>query len=335
MGDTTTRENGGDESWLNHNSKNPMNRTFLTILWAAFAPVAFSAEYSVFRVCEDKHVLRTSDGADAGHVEYIVLEPSSQRIVSTIVTGGVVGAKFVAVPFSSMQFTSEREVSLTQITRERIVSAPVIERTQLTSQTVIEPALIERTNNHYGLRAGVSAETQTTTDVRERERTAAPAGEPARGTVATPGSAPGEKMPPDASATSPRQKRAADSGSKQPGQNPPGIAEKLPDKETPAKPDAQGRRVSERAPEKAAEEQDKARRQAEKPTGREARPTEKPSQDQPVDRATEKARDQVDRAQDQSKSLKEQAERKFSPDDRTQPKSTPAKKKQETEEPRQ
>jgi hypothetical protein len=308
-----------------------MKRTILTILCAVVAPAAFAAEYSVFRVCEDRHVLRTSDGADAGHVEYIILEPSSQRIVSTVVTGGVVGAKFVAVPFNSMQFTGDRDVSLTQITRERIVSAPVIERTQLTSRTVIEPTLIERTNNHFGLRAGVSSETQSTTDVRERERT----GQPAPATAATPGAAPGEKTPPDASATSPRQKRAADSGSKQPGQNPPGIAEKLPDNETPAKPDAQGRRTNERSPEKAAEGQDKTRRQTEKPSGSEARSADKSSQDQPVDRATEKAREQVDRTQDQSQSLKEQADRKLAPGDRTQPKPSPEKKKPETQEPRQ
>jgi hypothetical protein len=315
-----------------------MKRTILTIVWAAIAPVAFAAEYSVFRVCEDKHVLRTSDGADAGHVEYIVVEPSSQRVVSTIVTGGVVGSKFVAVPFNSMQFTSDREVSLTQITRERIVSAPVIERTQLTSRTVIEPTFIERTHNHFGVQAGVSAEshTSTTTDVRERNRTSE--GRPAPGTAATPGSAPGEKMPPDAAATSQRQKRAADAGSKQPGENPPAVGEKLPDKETQAKPDTQGRRANERAAEKAAEEQDRTRRQGEKSTGRETRPADKPAQDQPAqpaDRASERPQDQSQPSKDQPQSLKDQAEPKTSPGERTQPKATPEKKKTGTEEPRQ
>jgi sporulation protein YlmC with PRC-barrel domain len=105
--------------------------------------------------------IKTSDGAEAGRVEYIVLEPSSQRVVSTIVTGGVVGSKFVAVPFSSMQFTNDREIALTEITRERIISAPVIERTQITSRNVIEPTFIERTYNHYGVSANVNVDSRS------------------------------------------------------------------------------------------------------------------------------------------------------------------------------
>jgi hypothetical protein len=307
--------------------KKPMKRIILTILGAAIAPAVFAAEYTVFRVCEDKHVLRTSDGAEAGHVEYIVLEPSSQRIVSTIVTGGVVGSRFVAVPFTAMQFTSDREIALTEITRERIVSAPVIERTLITSRSVIEPTIIERTNNHFGVRAGVQS--QTTTDIQGRERTRTGATtdttttQPGRGTAASPGSQPGEKTPPDAPATSPKLKRAADSGSRQPGQNPPGVAEKLPEKAPAATPDPQGRRLNQRSGERAAEPQEaQPRREGIAPEKAKEAP----------DRATEKVREQTDRAQDQAQSLKDQAERKSGLSDQAQP---DKKKKPATEEPRQ
>ena len=91
-----------------------MKKILATIIAAACAPLAYSAtEYSVFRVCEDQHVIKTSDGAEAGRVEYLVLEPSSRRVVSTIVTGGIVGDKFVAVPFSSMRFSGGSDIVLT------------------------------------------------------------------------------------------------------------------------------------------------------------------------------------------------------------------------------
>jgi hypothetical protein len=124
----------------------------------AVAPLSIAAEYSVFRVCEDKHVIKTSDGAEAGRVEYIVIEPSSRRIVSTMVTGGVVGSKLVAVPFETMQFGADHQVTLTEVTRERLVSAPIIERTEITRTSVIQPTVIERTYNHFGARL----DTQTT-----------------------------------------------------------------------------------------------------------------------------------------------------------------------------
>src|SRR4051794_33948698 len=106
-----------------------MKRILLTTLAAAglAVPSLLADQYSVFRVCEDKHVLHTSDGADAGHVEYIVVDPGQQRIVSTVVTGGVIGEKHVAVPFSEMRFGGGSEVTFTKITRERFIAAPVIE----------------------------------------------------------------------------------------------------------------------------------------------------------------------------------------------------------------
>src|SRR3954463_8831552 len=97
---------------------------------AATLGVASAAEYSVFRVCEDQHVLRTSDGADAGHVEYIVVDPGEHRVVSTIVTGGILANRTVAVPVDDLQWGTGREVTFRSITRERLVSAPVIEETQ-------------------------------------------------------------------------------------------------------------------------------------------------------------------------------------------------------------
>ena len=128
-----------------------MKKLLLTFASLALtAPAALLADsYSVFRICEDQHVLRTSDGAEAGRVEYIIVEPSQQRIVSTVITGGVVGEKFVAVPFSVMRFGGEREITLTEITRERLVAAPVIERTHFTARAVIEPALIQPTFAHF------------------------------------------------------------------------------------------------------------------------------------------------------------------------------------------
>jgi len=114
--------------------------------------VQAETEYSVFKVCEDQHVIRTSDGAEAGRVEYIVLDPGQGRIVSTIVSGGAIGEKLVAVPYSSMRFGAQREVVLTEITRERLVSAPVIERNQINVSVRFEPALVERSYTHFGVR---------------------------------------------------------------------------------------------------------------------------------------------------------------------------------------
>ena len=144
----------------------------LILTFAAFALTApaaiFADSYSVFRICEDQHVLRTSDGAEAGRVEYIVVEPARQRIVSTVITGGVVGEKFVAVPFSVMRFGTEREITLTEITRERLVSAPVIERSRFTASAVIEQTVIHPTFAHFGV--NISAESRDVTHSERRSR---------------------------------------------------------------------------------------------------------------------------------------------------------------------
>ena len=159
----------------------------IPLLVAALSSAAPAADYSVFRVCQDKRVIRTSDGAEGGHVEYIVVEPSSHRVVSTVVTGGVVGERLVAVPFSSVSFASEGEITLNEITRERLISAPVIERTQINT-TVIQPTIIERTYTHFGVRAdtnvqntsvqgrsNVSTESRTTSESPAKDQIAPPA----------------------------------------------------------------------------------------------------------------------------------------------------------------
>jgi hypothetical protein len=96
-------------------------------------------------------MIRTSDGAEAGHIEYIVVDPSSREVISTVVSGGVEGDRLLAIPYSSLNFAGGNEITLTEITRERLVSAPVIERTQINT-AVIAPEIIERTREHFGAR---------------------------------------------------------------------------------------------------------------------------------------------------------------------------------------
>lgn len=134
-----------------------MKSIVTTLAISAFASAAFAADYSVFRVCEDKHVIKTSDGAEAGRVEYIVVDPSSHRLVSTIVSGGAVGERLVPVPVESISYRSDNEIVLTQITRERLVSAPVIERTQISSALVIQPTMVERSFTHFGVQASATS----------------------------------------------------------------------------------------------------------------------------------------------------------------------------------
>jgi len=129
----------------------------LSIVSAFATSLASAADYSVFRVCQDQRVIRTSDGAEAGRVEYIVVDPSSHQVISTVVSGGVIGEKLVAIPYTSLRFDGDRGITLTEITRERLVSAPIIERTQI-SASFIQPTVIERTTTHFSGRA--TGETQ-------------------------------------------------------------------------------------------------------------------------------------------------------------------------------
>jgi len=204
-------------------------KTILSILAAAITPAAFAADYSVFRVCEDQHVIRTSDGAEAGHVEYIVVDPGSGEVVSTVVTGGVVGPRFVAVPFSSMEFSAGNEIALTQITRERLVSAPVIERTQIT-RNVIQPTTIDRTYNYFGVRAGegtARTRVQQSTGVDTQSTTTNQTQPTDRSTV-TRGAAQGTAQPGSANTTEKQSQSTAERRrrARQQGQNPSAIGEK-------------------------------------------------------------------------------------------------------------
>jgi len=105
--------------------------------------------YTVFRVCEDQHILKTSDGADCGHIEYIVTDPGEQRIVSTVITGGVIGTHHVCVPFSEFQASGERDFLLRGVTRERIIAAPPIEVDRLRASFSVEPSFIERSSTYF------------------------------------------------------------------------------------------------------------------------------------------------------------------------------------------
>src|SRR4051812_8345245 len=100
-----------------------MKQILLTLAFmAGGASLACAEDYTVFRVCEDQHVLRTADGADAGHVEYIVVDPAEHAVVSTIITGGVLADRTIAVPVDYFRYGTGREVTLNEITRERLVS---------------------------------------------------------------------------------------------------------------------------------------------------------------------------------------------------------------------
>ena len=127
------------------------------LITAACIGAANAADYSLFKVCQDQRIIRTSDGAEAGHIEYIVVDPSSREVISTVVSGGVEGDRLLAIPYSSLNFAGGNEITLTEITRERLVSAPVIERTQINT-AVIAPEIIERTREHFGARGEVRGE---------------------------------------------------------------------------------------------------------------------------------------------------------------------------------
>lgn len=167
----------------NEPNQNHLMKTSLGIIAAIALAVPWSSKaqevegFSVLKVCQEDLVLHTSDNQDAGHIGYVVVEPRSQRIVSALVTGGVLAERVVAVPFTSIRYSSPREVTLVDINRERLVSAPVVERTHLTSTTTrFEPSFFERSYTHFGgnaaeLRAGFSSETSSRTDIdRNRDR---------------------------------------------------------------------------------------------------------------------------------------------------------------------
>lgn len=134
-----------------------------------------STGYSVFRICQDQRVIHTSDGADVGHVEYILVDPTQQRIVSTVITGGAIGDRYVAVPYEDVQFQGDSgDIVLNNIDRERIVSAPAIEVNQLTSSRRVDTSFVQPSVSYFGTsteRRTTGAETSTSTSIN-REQTA-------------------------------------------------------------------------------------------------------------------------------------------------------------------
>ncbi|HSI65709.1 MAG TPA: hypothetical protein VLE43_21465 [Candidatus Saccharimonadia bacterium] len=157
-------------------------KIYLAIIAAASLAVPWSHGqevvdgYSILKVCQEDLVLHTSDGSEGGRIGYVVVDPGSQRIVSALVTGGVLAERVVAVPFRSMRFKSAREVTLIDIDQQRLISAPVIERTVLTSTTTrFEPSVIERSYTYFGgnaaeLRVGYRSDTTTSRTDIERDR---------------------------------------------------------------------------------------------------------------------------------------------------------------------
>src|SRR4051812_6754901 len=153
---------------------------------------ATAAEYTVFKVCEDQRILKTSDGADAGHVDYIVVDPASHTVVSTVITGGVLAERHVAIPISDLSFGPDRTVTIREITREKIVSAPVIETTRWRESYVVEPSIIERSYTHFGADFNSISRTSSRTTVdggvdRTSTRTTVDGGPDRVGTRATVG----------------------------------------------------------------------------------------------------------------------------------------------------
>jgi hypothetical protein len=80
-----------------------------------------SGDYSILKICQSEYTLKTEDGADAGRIEYVVVDPAGGRIVSAVLSGGVLADRFVAVPFTEVHLGQSHEVVLTRINREHLV----------------------------------------------------------------------------------------------------------------------------------------------------------------------------------------------------------------------
>jgi hypothetical protein len=135
-------------------------KRILSLLAAAgtLIPMTYGADqYSVFKICEDKHVIHTSDGADAGHIEYIITDPAHQQIVSAVCSGGVLADRLIQVPFDEFAYGDGNEITI-NFDRQRLVSAPVIEQNVLVSGTRIDPGVVERSVTYFGGRNGRNGE---------------------------------------------------------------------------------------------------------------------------------------------------------------------------------
>ena len=128
-----------------------MKAHFITLLAVALAPAAFAEEYSAFRISRDQHMVRTSDGAEAGRVEYLIVDPASHRVMSTVITGGVVGNKLVAVPFETVEVGGSGVITLTAIDRAKLAAAPELEKSQFATSSV-DSSILDRMTKHFGIR---------------------------------------------------------------------------------------------------------------------------------------------------------------------------------------
>jgi hypothetical protein len=132
-------------------------KLFFVIFAATSVMLAFRAnaqdtsDYRVLKICESDYALHTSDGADAGRIEYIVIDPQEDEIVSAIVTGGIEANRFVTLPFSVFHLGTSHDVVLREVDRAHLESAPVIERSRITTSAAFDRGLVERSYTHFGM----------------------------------------------------------------------------------------------------------------------------------------------------------------------------------------
>ena len=147
----------GRDRLRQHTSMKNILTTTITALALGVAASSYAAEYSVFKVCNDRHVITTSDGEQAGHIEYIVVDPESHAVVSTVIGGGFLGDRFVSVPADDFSYENGDAIVLHNVTRERLVSAPVFERDRIVEGGRIDPTYFGQSFGYWGRQVGVRA----------------------------------------------------------------------------------------------------------------------------------------------------------------------------------
>jgi hypothetical protein len=151
--------------------KTPISTLFVcgaSALLALSMSSAAAAELISVKVCQDDLLLRTSDGAEAGRITYVVMDPSNQTVVSALISGGVLAERVVAVPFTSVRLGSGREVTLVDIDQQRLIAAPVIERSAISSHT-FDASIIERSRTHF-ITSTSTRRTEMDSRTRETDR---------------------------------------------------------------------------------------------------------------------------------------------------------------------
>ncbi|MCX6967193.1 MAG: PRC-barrel domain-containing protein [Verrucomicrobia bacterium] len=91
--------------------------------------------------------IRSSDGADVGTVNDLIIDRRSGRIIHVVVSRGE--DQLVALPYSAVNVTNleQRGTIVVNLDRERIVSAPTFSRTELRS---LNRETIDRSVNYFG-----------------------------------------------------------------------------------------------------------------------------------------------------------------------------------------